>query len=213
MIGLVSCEQQKRELTTENIAVYETLRNNIISCEERITNEKIYMYVVYFALLAFGVERTGILMLSYLVLIVFQTMINRDRTAIEKASAYIRIFFEEKGDIHWESLHKEQRHLRAYWTKTRNIGWYIEKFSSSLLALTTLLILLITFLQRSSFCKLPLNLALELIAALFLCIAVLFLNTRLYTNNGDIGGEIENSIRLFYKECYEQKKNHQFGKR
>ena len=79
----------------ENIAVYETLRNSIVSCEERIANEKIYMYVVYFAMLAFSFERSWMILVSYLVLIVFQTLINGDRMAVEKASTYIRIFFEK----------------------------------------------------------------------------------------------------------------------
>ena len=187
----------------ENIVVYETLRNSIISCEERITNEKIYMYVVYFTLLAFGFEHRGMLLVSYLVLIVFQTLINGDRIAVEKASTYIRVFFEENSDIHWETLHKEQQHLKAYIEATRNVGWYIEKYGASLLALISFLVLLIISLQQYG---LPLGLVIELILAGLLCIVVIFINTKLYINNGDTGGDLENSIREFYLKYYEQKK-------
>ena len=190
----------------ENIVVYETLRNSIISCEERIANGKIYMYVVYFTLLAFGFEHRGMILVSYLVLIVFQTLINGDRMAVEKASTYIRVFFEKNGDIHWETLHKEQRQLKAYITATRNIGWHIEKYGASMLALISFLVLLITSLQQYSFCALPLELVIELILAALLYIVVIFINTRLYINNGDTGGDLENSIREFYKKCYEQQK-------
>lgn len=79
---------------TEEIAVYEALRNSIVSIEERVINTKCYMYVLYFTLLGFGLEFPHLLIISYLVLIVFQTMINGDKLGAEKASAYIRIFFE-----------------------------------------------------------------------------------------------------------------------
>ena len=101
-------------------------------------------------------------------------------------------------------MHKDQHHLRAYWAATRNIGWYIEKFGSSLLALTSFLTLLITSLQQYSFYTLPSDLVIELIVSVILCIVVISINMRLYTNNGDTGGELEDSIREFYKECYEQ---------
>ena len=189
----------------ENMAVYETLRNSIISGEERITNEKIYMYVVYFALLALYVEsgHSWMILITYLVLAVFQTLINGERIAVEKTSTYIRVFFENNSDIHWETLHKEQHYLRAYLVATRNIGWYMEKHGSSSLAIVSFLILLITSLQQfHSFCLLPSNLVIELIIAFFSCIFVIGINGRLYINNGDTGGELENDIREFYKKYY-----------
>ena len=196
--------REKEKSVQENIVVYETLRNSIISCEERLVNEKIYMFVVYFALLAFSFDRSWLILVSYPVLIVFQTLINGDRQAVEKASIYIRVFFEENGNIHWETLHKEQYHLKAYKKATRNIGWYIEKSGSSILALTSFLALLIISLQQYSLCTLPSDLKIELMVAIFLCIFVFYINRKMYINNGDMEGDLENSIREFYQLCYEQ---------
>lgn len=183
---------------SENIIVYEALRNSIISCEERINNEKIYMYVTYFALLAFGFDHSWTILLTYPVLIAFQSLINGDRMAIEKTSTYIRVFFENNSDIHWETLHKDQRYLHAYSVATRNIGWFIEKHASSLLAIFSFLTSLITFSQQ---CNYFFSL-LSLIFAFVLCIGVIIINMKLYINNGDTGGELENSIREFYKQYY-----------
>ena len=93
------------------MAVYETLRSHIISCENRISNERISMYVVYFALLAFAVNYSWLILVSFLVLIVFQTLINMDRILISKASIYIKEFFEENSNIHWETWHSVARQL------------------------------------------------------------------------------------------------------
>ena len=187
----------------ENMAVYETLRNSIISCEERITNEKIYMYVVYFALLTLSVEseHSWIILITYIVLIAFQTLINGDRMAVEKTSIYIRVFFENNSDIHWETLHKDQHYLRTYLAANKNIGWYTEKYGSSLLAIVSFVILPFISLQKcNDFCLLPSYLVIEQIIALFLCIFVIAINRKLYINKGDTGGELEKGIRKFYKQ-------------
>ena len=197
-------EQERTNATKENIAVYETLRNSIINCENRISNEIVSMYVVYFALLAFGFDHSWMILVSYLVLIAFQAQINGDSLAIEKASTYIRVFFEQGSDIHWESLHKDRYHIAVYKAAARDISWYIKKYGSSMLALVSFLVLLITSLQQYGFCALPPELVIELLLAIFLCVVVILINLRSYINNGDTGGAIEESIRRFYEKCYEQ---------
>lgn len=96
-------------LMNENIAVYEALRAHILQKESQIANETIYMYVTYFALLAIGsIWSSWFSLVPFFSLIVFQSMINGDQWAITKASAYIKIFFEEpRDDIHWEQLHHD----------------------------------------------------------------------------------------------------------
>lgn len=91
----------------ERIEVYETVRNEIITMEELQRNVWIYMYVIFCTLFVLGLQWSYYLFLvSYIVLIPFQCVINDYRWSICKMSTYIRIFFEnENRNISWESLH------------------------------------------------------------------------------------------------------------
>ncbi|MGM9615699.1 MAG: hypothetical protein ACI3W7_09280 [Oscillospiraceae bacterium] len=182
----------------EKLAVYDTLRDSIISCENRMVNEKIYMYIVYFTLLTLGYDHTWAILVSYLVLIVFQSLINEEAVAVEKASTYIRIFFEKDMDIHWETLHKNELFLSKYLPSVRTIGQYIENHGASILAIISFLVLLTTSLQQYSFLKLPSELVVELILSVILCVAVIYINKNLYINNGDTGSDLETGIVDFY---------------
>ena len=189
---------QKEEKVKENTLVYESLRDSIISCEDRIVTIKINMYIVYFALFAFGVKYSELMFISFFVLITFQSLMNRERLAVEKASIYIRIFFEETGNMHWETLHKEQSHLKVYTDATRDLGWYIEKCGASILAAVSLLFLTV----RNSFYG-PTSIEIvKIFFSIILFLIVCNLNKKLYINNGDTNGKLENDMRLFYKRYY-----------
>ena len=57
---------------------YAALRNEIITMEELERNVWIYMYVLYVTLFALGIEFSyDLLLLTYIILIPFQTVINR----------------------------------------------------------------------------------------------------------------------------------------
>ena len=107
----------------ESISVYESLRENILHEEDRISNETIYMYVTYFALLTVSsLWNSWLSMVSYIVLIVFQSMINSSIWSIKKSSIYIKIFFETKNNnIHWESLHTDPDYVSVYKSINRNV--------------------------------------------------------------------------------------------
>lgn len=91
-------EELKRDKPKEELIVYEMVRNTIISCEERVRNETIYMYVIYFAMLSFAFENNWLFLVTFIVLISFQSMMYADRLSIEKASAYIQVFLK-RADI------------------------------------------------------------------------------------------------------------------
>ncbi len=90
----------------ERIEVYETLRNEIIAMEEIQRNVWIYMYVLFCTLFVLGLQWSEYLFLvSYIILIPFQYVINDYKWSISRMSTYIRIFFEKNNkDISWESL-------------------------------------------------------------------------------------------------------------
>ena len=92
----------------EDKAVYESLRNEIISAQSTRTNLIVYMYTVYVVLFGLGVERSRVFfVITFLILLPFQGKINRSKYTIARISSYIKVFFEEdpKQDIHWEEAY------------------------------------------------------------------------------------------------------------
>lgn len=188
----------------EDIAVYEALRSSIVSSEDRIKNATVSMYVVYFAMLTFGFHYRWLLYISFMVLMIFQAMINDDRLAIEKTSIYIRIFFEEEGrSIHWESLHKDMDFLKAVRTRNRDIAWFLYHFGASCLSLVSFFALIVPlFQQYSRWEDTMTNHALSILAALGGCLLVVYINSRRYVNKGEVDSPITQSIRAFHQKCY-----------
>ena len=187
----------------ENIVVYETLRNTIVSCEDKIRNATINMYIVYFTILSFGFKYNWLFLVSFVVLVVFQAMINADQLAITRASMYIRVFFEEvQDDIHWETINADPKHLLTYQRRSRDIGWYINKHGSSVLAIISYFSLLSTLIQKCDYnlkCILTDSL-LDILFATIMCLLVVYVNKRnfLDSKEKDI---IRESIKSFYDEC------------
>lgn len=107
----------------EKIEVYEAVRNEIISAQEMQRTVWIYMYVLFCTLVVLGLEWSHYLFLvSYIILIPFQCVINDYRWSISKMSTYIRIFFEDiDSRISWESLHKFDLYKDYYKRKRRSI--------------------------------------------------------------------------------------------
>lgn len=101
--------------------VYNTLRHEIISILELQRNVWIYMYVLFGTLFVLGLEWSNYLFLvSYIILIPFQCIINDYEWSISKISTYIRIFFEkEDNEISWESLHTSFVYKDYYTNKSK----------------------------------------------------------------------------------------------
>lgn len=91
---------------SEKIEVYNSLRNEIISFEETQRNVWIYMYVLFGTLFILGLQWSHFLFLiSYIILIPFQCVINDYAFKITKMASYIRVFFEKENiGINWESI-------------------------------------------------------------------------------------------------------------
>lgn len=92
----------------EKIEEYESIRNEIIAMEEIQRNVWINMYVLFSALFVLGLQWSEKLFLvTYVILIPFQCVINEYRWAISRMSIYIRYFFEnDEKFLNWESLYK-----------------------------------------------------------------------------------------------------------
>lgn len=112
----------------EKMEVYEAIRNELIVVEEMQRNVWIYMYVLFCTLFVLGLEWSYFLFLvSYVILIPFQCVINDYQWSIAKMSTYIRIFFEkEDKEIGWESLHTYSGYKKYYRNKSKSIRGIIR---------------------------------------------------------------------------------------
>lgn len=104
----------------ENIAVYEMLREHILSNQDKRMQLTINMYIIFFAIFAINSHNNIILLFASLVIIiVFQALTDARSWEIAKASMYILVFFEEKrSDIHWELLHNRCEKYDKEYKKT-----------------------------------------------------------------------------------------------
>lgn len=164
----------------EDLAVYQALRENILHKERIYIDLTINMYITYFALLAAGVFWSSWLsLISFLDLIVFQSMINSNQWSLSKASFYISEFFEKEYDnIHWESLHRYKTYCINYASFTRNIGWYICKLGASFLAVISFSAILFPNLiaTKWDFIALSPIVTVQICIALALCLLTIYIN-------------------------------------
>lgn len=193
-------------MATENMVVYEALKNTALHCEDGIRNARIQMYTVYFVMLPFSFTYHGIFFVTFIVLIAFQAMINTEKIAIERVASYIRVFFEEtRNDMHWSLLNKNAEHLDSYNKQYRNIGWYINIYASSILAVisfTSMVVVCTT--QNKAADNIPLSVCAQIGVALLLCIVTIVVNTKYYDfkTGEDIISALDRGIRKFYATCY-----------
>lgn len=116
----------------ENMQEYEALRNEIISMQEQQRNVWIYMYVLFGTLFVLGLQWSHYLFLvTYIILIPFQCVINDFLWSVSKISTYIRVFFEnERQDMHWENLHIYDQYQTYYKNKSNSLAGLIRIFGS-----------------------------------------------------------------------------------
>ena len=169
------------------------------------------MYTVYFTLLTLGFAYQWTLLISIFVLIIFQTMINNEKIAIERISSYIRVFFEnQRDDMHWSLFNKDEEHLIAYRTQYQNIGWYIHCAGASILSAISMLTLVVTSIYHYGIDGIPAIVWVELITAALMCGIVWFTNSKMYVNslrNRSTITLLDNSVKEFYKKCQKTNKS------
>lgn len=110
----------------ENMAVYSTLRDEIIAIQEMQRNMYLYMHTLFAALYAVGVQFGYMFfLLAFIVILPFQSKINAYSWSITRLSIYIRVFFEEtRNDIHWESFQTYPQFMDTAQTKKMSpTGW------------------------------------------------------------------------------------------
>lgn len=192
----------------ENLVVYEALRNHILQFQSAIINETINMYIVYFALFSLGFSYTWLFFISFIVLLVFQSMVNCHLWEIRKATKYIEIFFEEpRNDIHWESLHRYHGYqLAVSKSKIRNMDWYIRNNSSSFLAIFSALSFWFVSIYNNDFQIRDLSVItiMGMAGALILCVFVIYIN-RLFFRINSMGRSKDDDLTVTLKDFVKEK--------
>lgn len=203
----------------ESDMVYKALRDSIIHCEDGMRSSRHCMYSVYFIMVTFAFQQRWVFLLSFLVLISFQSMINSGHLAVERMSTYIRIFFESKrDDIHWERLNKDPKHTAVYQTTCRDFGWFINTASSSLLAGASLIGMVIATVETygSNYRAFPPDAWVGMCTALLLFFLVLCVNKKIYLNRDSSESKdkatiaiIDMNLEEFYQRCADNIKEEQ----
>lgn len=170
----------------EDISVYNSIRESILHIEDRIQNATIYMYVIYFTILTISSASTTlgswVILITFIDLIVFQSMINNELWSLKKASIYINVFFESKhNDMHWELLHIDEKYDETYNRINKKIGWYIYKYSAAFLAVISLLAILfseihVSALENCVYIICSAGSVIKIILSFILCILTIHIN-------------------------------------
>jgi len=142
-------EERVRMKVKEDKIEYEAVRNEIIRVQNSITNETIYMYVTYITLFSIGFSYSWFFLASFIMLIVFQGMINENQWELKKMSTFLKVFFEERyDDLHWERLHAFKYYRTIRNIRENKVEWKLYKWSASFLAFISLLFLIFTTFKQ-----------------------------------------------------------------
>lgn len=100
--------------SVDNNTVYESLRNEIIATQGTRTNLSVYMFSVYAIIFVLGFdEKPECFVLASVILIAFQSKINRSNYTIARISSFIRVIFEDEGKngkhINWETVEVDEK--------------------------------------------------------------------------------------------------------
>lgn len=111
--------------------VYESLRNEIIATQGTRTNLSVYMFSVYAIIFVLGFDKNPeCFVLASVILIAFQSKINRSNYTIARISSFIRVVFENDGKngthTNWESV-EVNKQIQDKLKRSNN--WLVEKIS------------------------------------------------------------------------------------
>ena len=98
------------------LAKLSNLRDEIISKQEQKNNVWLHMYILFVSLFVLGLEVLHYLfLLTFVILIPYQEVINNMEWNVSRISAYIRIFYEEDNpDLNWESMNTQHQSYLDY---------------------------------------------------------------------------------------------------
>lgn len=101
------------------LAELNNLRNEIISDQQQKRNVWLHMYILFVSLFVIGLEVSHYtFLLTFVILIPYQEVINNMDWNVSRISAYIRIFYESKDpNLNWETMNTKYIPYRRYFDK------------------------------------------------------------------------------------------------
>lgn len=186
----------------ERIEVYESLRSEIVTMEELQRNVWIYMYVLFCTLFVLGLQwSNNLFLVTYIILIPFQCVINEYKWSIAKLSTYIRIFFEnENKKISWESLHTSNFYKKYYSEKQKKMNTFIGMTGAIHLGFLSTVFYCVNTLKDSYIND---KFLLEIQNIFFMILSILLLAILAFLNRSfyrDYDNELEDIMERYKKE-------------
>ena len=115
------------------LAELSNLRIEIISKQEQKRNVWLHMYILFVSLFVLGLEVSHYLfLLTFVILIPYQEVINNMEWNVSRISAYIRTFFEKDNpDLNWESMNTQyESYLRYLDERVKGLSGFIRNAGS-----------------------------------------------------------------------------------
>lgn len=115
------------------LAELNNLRNEIISDQQHKRNVWLHMYILFVSLFVIGLEASHYtFLLTFVILIPYQEVINNMDWNVSRISAYIRIFYEKKDpNLNWETMNTKYIPYKSYLDKrTKGVSGFIRNAGS-----------------------------------------------------------------------------------
>ncbi len=109
------------------------LRQEIISKQERKGNVWLHMYILFISLFVLGLEISHYLfLLTFVILIPYQEVINNMEWNVSRISAYIRVFYEKDNpNLNWETMNTKYLPYLEYLNKqVRGLSGFVRNAGS-----------------------------------------------------------------------------------
>ncbi len=183
---------------------YDSLRSELVSMEATQRSIWIYMYVLFVSIFILGLEfSSNLFLVTYIVLIPFQVVINRYRLSIRKLSIYIKIFYEEDiSEFNWETFQVYPEYLEYHRKISSTIFGKIRDTAVVQLGILSTLSYIASVLS-ARFCNHTFILYAEDVFFMVLCIIlviIIWVINREYKKNND--EELEKVTRNYKKSLH-----------
>lgn len=112
---------------------FNNLRNEIISKQEQKRNVWLHMYILFISLFVLGLEISYYLfLLTFVILIPYQEVINNMEWNVSRISAYIRTFYErDNADLNWETMNTHYPpYLNYLGTRVKGLSGFVRNAGS-----------------------------------------------------------------------------------
>lgn len=93
-------------MKSKEYSEYSALRNELVSKQEQKRSVWLHMYILYLSLFVLGFEISHYMfLLTFIVLIPYQAVLNNLEWNVSRISAYIQVFYEtEQTELRWETM-------------------------------------------------------------------------------------------------------------